>query len=386
MPANDKILDHCRNLVSQPDYRKEYLLRLKDQCRGLIGYFSNYIPEEIIAAAGFHPVRIIGSFDTSQSHQRTLFNPACSFVQDVYAAACCGEFSLFTHVIFPNSCDSLKLLRQMWESEVKTPSAYTVFHPINADADSIRYFAEECKRFADELKSISGVNFTEADLTEKINQYNQTRSLLRKLSEIKTEIRAFLSGSQFITLLTAGLIMDRNEYNQILEQLIQEGTDQQFQDDKSKKKIMIIGPLMDNIRLLEQIEQSGAMIIDDDITNGTRYFDLDVRTQGDLYINLAERYLRSGPSPTLHTDPRMDIQSFQDRVSGLDMDGVVFVNQKFCEPHVHNYLSKIEILKKLKINYLMLEIEHDRAALSERDLLRIESFIEIAGRNSIGVE
>ena len=382
----NQTLQHCRNLVSQPDYRKEYLLRIKDQYHGLIGYFSNYIPEEIIAAAGFHPVRVIGSFNTSQSHQRTLFNPACSFVQDVYAAACCGEFSLFTHVIFPNSCDSLKLLRQMWGSEVNNPSAYTLLHPINADADSIRYFAEESRRFADELKNISGVNFTEADLTEKINQYNQTRSLLRKLSEIKTEIRAFLSGSQLITLMTAGLIMDRNEYNQILEQLIQEGTGQQFRDDKSKKKIMIIGPLMDNIRLLEQIEQSGAMIIDDDITNGTRYFDLDVRTQGDLYINLAERYLRSGPSPTLHTDPRMDIQSFQDRVSGLDMDGVVFVNQKFCEPHVHNYLSKIEILKKLKINYLMLEIEHDRTALSERDLLRIESFIEIAGRNSIGVE
>ncbi len=386
MTANDKILDHCRNLVSQPDYRKEYLLRIKDQYHGLIGYFSNYIPEEIIAATGFHPVRIIGSFDTSQSHHRTLFNPACSFVQDVYAVACCGEFSLFTHVIFPNSCDSLKFLRQMWESEVKDPSAYTVFHPINADAHSIRYFAEESKRFAGELKNISGVNFTESDLTEKINQYNQTRSLLRKLYELKKEIRTFLSGSQLIALMTAGLIMDRNEYNQILEQLVQEGTGQQFQGDKSKKKIMIIGPLMDNVRLLDQIEQCGAIIVDDDITNGMRYFDLDVQTQGDLYENLAERYLRSGPSPTLHRDPQVDIQSFRDRVSQLDLGGVVFVNQKFCEPHVHNYLSKIDILKKLRINYLMLEIEHDRAALSGRDLLRIESFIEIAGRNSIGVE
>ena len=386
MPVNDKILEHCRNLVSQPDYRKDYLLRLKDQCRGLVGYFSNYIPEEIIAAAGFHPVRIIGSFDTSQSKQHTLFNPACSFVQDVYAAACCGEFSLFTHVIFPNSCDSLKFLRQMWDSEIKEPSAYTVFHPINSDADSIRYFAEESRRFADELKNISGVNFTEADLAEKINQYNQTRRLLRKLYEIKNEIRIPLSGSQLIALMTAGLIMNRNEYNQILEQLIQEEAAQQLQGDKSKKKIMIIGPLMDNIRLLEQIQQCGAMIVDDDITNGTRYFDRDVRTKDDPYTNLAERYLRSGPSPTLYTDPQTDIQSFQDRVSELDLDGVVFVNQKFCEPHVHNYLSKIDILKELKINYLMLEIEHDRAALSERDLLRIESFIEIAGRNSIGVE
>ena len=68
------------------------------------------------------------------------------------------------------------------------------------------------------------------------------------------------------------------------------------------------------------------------------------------------------------------------------MCGVIFINQKFCEPHVHNYLSKTDILKQMKINYLMLEIEHDRAELSERDLLRIESFVEIAGRDRVGVE
>jgi benzoyl-CoA reductase/2-hydroxyglutaryl-CoA dehydratase subunit BcrC/BadD/HgdB len=67
-------------------------------------------------------------------------------------------------------------------------------------------------------------------------------------------------------------------------------------------------------------------------------------------------------------------------VAELDVDGVIYVNQKHCEPHVHNYLSKAEILKQMKIHVLMFEVEHDRSALSAGDMLRLESFIEIAKR------
>jgi benzoyl-CoA reductase subunit C len=142
---------------------------------------------------------------------------------------------------------------------------------------------------------------------------------------------------------------------------------------------MVMGPLVDNLELLETIEQLGASIVADDVTNGSRYFDLDVGLDGNLYENLAKRYLQSGPSPTINTDIHDDERFFRRRVADLNPDGIIFINQKFCEPHVHNYLAKLEILKQMKLNTLMLEVEHDRAVVSERDLLRIESFIEMLG-------
>jgi benzoyl-CoA reductase subunit C len=144
---------------------------------------------------------------------------------------------------------------------------------------------------------------------------------------------------------------------------------------------MIMGPLTDNYALLEKIEQLGAEIIDDDITNGRRYCSRDVETEGDLYENLAKRYLFADPSPTLNSNTKIDQQAFQRRINELDLQGVIYINQKFCEPHIHNYLAKLEILKQRKINVFMLEIEHAGLDTSERDLLRIESFIEIAGKN-----
>ena len=378
MPTIQHLLEKCKNLISKPDYRRAYLLDIPKKYNGITGCFSNYIPEEIIAAAGLYPLRIIGFWNTSKSPQRSLFNPVCSFVRDVFLAANCGEFSFLRNVVFPNSCDSLKVLRQMWEYEIKKPKAYTLLHPINTDDSSVQYFAYQLKVFAAEMKKESGVDFTEADLKKTIDKYNHTRGLLRQLYDIR-RTNTFLTGADAVALMTAGLILERDEYNSMLRQIIDEAL-QNHRDDKNLKRIMIMGPLTDNYALLDKIERFGAIIVDDDITNGYRYCSRDIETTGDLYENIAKRYLFADPSPTLNSSIKTDEQAFQRRIDGLDLQGVIYINQKFCEPHVHNYLSKLEILKQSGINVLMLEIEHAGPDTSERDLLRIESFIEIAGR------
>ncbi|MGD0077243.1 MAG: 2-hydroxyacyl-CoA dehydratase family protein [Sedimentisphaerales bacterium] len=379
MPTIQHLLEKCKNLVSSPDYRRAYLIDIPQKYRGITGYFSNYIPEEIIAAAGLYPLRIIGFWNASKSSQRTLFNPVCSFVKDVYLAAYAGEFAFLKNIVFPNSCDSLKVLRQIWEYEIKKPPVYTLLHPINADENSVQYFAGQLRAFAGEMKRQSGADFTNAELKQSIDKYNLTRGLLRQLYDIR-KTGNFLKGADAVALMTAGLIMERDEYNAMLRQVINEGIKSSHADE-NLKRIMVMGPLMDNYALLEKIEQLGAVIIDDDITNGRRYCSRDVVTSGDLYENLAKRYLSADPSPTLNSSMKANQQAFQRQLDELDLQGVIYINQKFCEPHVHNYLAKLEVLKQRKKNILMLEIEHAGPGVSERDLLRIESFIEIAGKS-----
>jgi benzoyl-CoA reductase subunit C len=379
MPTTQSILKNCRKLILKPDYRKAYLLDASKKYHGITGCFSNYIPEEIIAAAGLYPLRIIGFWNVSKSSQRSLFNPVCSFVQDVYQAVCAGEFHFLKNVVFPNSCDSLKVLRQIWEYEIRKPPAYTLLHPINADENSVQYFADQLRIFAGEMKQQSGSDFTDAGLKQSIEKYNQTRGLLRRVYDLR-KTGNFLKGADAIAIMTAGLIMERDEYNAMLKRILDEGI-KSGNAAKNLKKIMIMGPLTDNYALLEKIEQLGAVIVDDDITNGRRYCSRDVDVSGDMYENLARRYLFADPSPTINSNIEAERQLFQHRLDVPDLQGVIYINQKFCEPHIHNYLAKLEILKQRKINVLMLEIEHTAAEIGERDLLRIESFIETAGKN-----
>jgi benzoyl-CoA reductase subunit C len=375
-----QILERCKCLVSRPDFRSAYLTGIRSATRGISGCFSNYIPEEIIAAAGFHPLRIIGRYATSGHCGRSLYTPVCSFARDVFAAAELNALCPLSHVVFPNSCDSLRVLYQMWETELTPPPVHLLLHPIRADEHAIRYFARQIERLADALKAESGLSFTESQLADHIRRYNQTRRLLTQVYAAPDHMPPLLKGSDRIALVTAGMIMDRNEYNQILEQIVTESLSADSAGCEAGKRIMVIGPLVDNLDLLETIEQLGASIVADDVTNGSRYFDLDVALEGDLYENLARRYLRSGPSPTMSTGFQDDERFFRRRVMDLDLDGVIFINQKFCEPHVHSYLARREILREMKVSTLLLEVEHDRAAVGERDLLRIESFIDMLGQ------
>jgi len=380
MEITQQIIERCKKLISLPGYRKDYLLGIKGKYQGIIGCFSNYIPEEVIVAAGIHPLRIIGIFDTSKLSRHSIFNPVCSFAQDVFSATGSDDFSLLNSIVFPNSCDSLRVLAQMWEHNINQPPAICLLHPINADSNSIQYFTRELEKFAEKLQGLSGSNFSQDQLKQSIEKYNLTRSLLRELYDIRRNSDSFISGGDAIALMTAGLIMDRDEYNQMLTSIVEEGKGNSSKNN-SLKRIMIIGPLVDDYTLLNKIEQFGAYIVYDDITNGTRYCGLDVETEGNLYENIAKRYLLSAPSPTLNSDKHANKCSFGYLIDELDLDGIIYINQKFCEPHVHKYLEEVEILKNMGVNSLMLEVEHGRLAAKERDLLRIESFIEIAERN-----
>lgn len=376
-----KLLQHCRNLVTDPAYRNTSLAEIKDRTRGIVGYFSNYIPVEVIAAAGFHPLRIIGTLTPAAgTHPHGLFNPVCSFVQDVWAAARSGAFSQLDRIVFPNSCDALKLLAQQWEDVITHPPAETLLHPVQADAVSITYFAEVIRQWAEGLKAAGGINFTESDLRRQIDQANAVRRLQRRLYAVRKLNPALLAGSDAIALITAGFIMDRRAYQRMLEEVVgdAESQAQSPQPPPDGKNLMLIGPLVDNLELLKQIERQGVCLIDDDITNGSRSVDRDVETQGDPYINLAQRYLRAAPSPTLYTDAASEQAAFSRRITDLQPDGVLFIIQKFCEPHVHNYLSKAEALRRMGIPALMLEVEHGQNSLAPADLLRIESLIEVA--------
>ncbi len=370
------ILRRCRRLGTEPEYRACYLRDVGSRTRGISAYFSNYIPEEIIAAAGFHPLRVIGRYETPSPRHPSLYPPVCSLARNMYAAATLGRFSFARHVIFPNSCDSLKVLQQVWETDQTRPSIHVLLHPVRTDDDAVRYFAEQIEGLAQVLMRESGLRFTEAQLMDHIRRYNQTRQWLRQLYT-----GPFLKGSERIVLVTAGMIMDRGEYNRMLQQVVAEVPPAGSGPRDVGRRIMIFGPLVDNTELLETIEQLGATIVGDDITNGSRYCDLDVELGGHPYENLAKRYLRSKPSPTLNADVERGARRLCRYVADLNPEGIVFIIQKFCEPHVHSYLAKRHLLAEMKIPSLLLELEHDQTGVSAHDRLRIEAFLETLGKN-----
>jgi len=364
-----------KKLVADPAFRRDYLGSIRPKYRGLIGTLSNYIPEEIIVAAGFHPVRLIGRFNGLGSSAGSLPTPICAFARDGFAAACAGEFDLLTEVIFPNSCDSLRVLYEMWQSRTALPPAWRLRHPINADEAAAAYFAAQLRALADHLRESAAAPLAEENLRAAIEKTNRIRSLLRQLAQVRLANPGSLKGSDAMALATAGLVMDRDEYAALLEQTI-ETAQKEVAAHAEVKRLLIAGPLMDSIPLVETIERFGGAVVYEDTTNGARWADRDVEEEGDPYENLARRYLLAAPSPTRSSRPDEDGRAFQKMIRETAPAGIIYINQKFCEPHIHRFLALKETARQANIPTLLLEIEHGRETVDQRDLLRIESFLE----------
>ncbi|MBN1827885.1 MAG: 2-hydroxyacyl-CoA dehydratase, partial [Deltaproteobacteria bacterium] len=54
----EKILEEFSAVAGNP---LEYARELKDRGRRIVGFFCSYTPEEIIVAAGIHPLRLFGA-------------------------------------------------------------------------------------------------------------------------------------------------------------------------------------------------------------------------------------------------------------------------------------------------------------------------------------
>lgn len=367
MKTNNDILEHCKRLVTCPEYRNGYLKTISGSGR-IIGYFSNYIPPEAIAAVGFHPLRIIGSFNAAGS--QPLPRPICSFVQDVFAAASNGLFDHLSGIIFPNSCDSLKALRQNWIFQ--SIPVLALNHPINTDQNAAAFLTGQVRQLARDLQQLSGRAIPQTALLEAAADYNEIRRLLRQLYAQRIEQAIDLNYSDLSAVLTAGFIMERTEYLTCLRRLNEVAAP--VSPKRFAHKIFIAGPLVDHYPLLSKIEALGGCIVDDDITNGRRYCDGDIAIEGDVYENIASKLL-SNPSPTLNGQSVKIL--FEKRIKQTRPDKVIFINQKHCEPHVHSYLEKKDWLDRIGIPHLMMHIDHAQAQLQADDLLRLESFLEM---------
>jgi benzoyl-CoA reductase/2-hydroxyglutaryl-CoA dehydratase subunit BcrC/BadD/HgdB len=123
------------------------------------------------------------------------------------------------------------------------------------------------------------------------------------------------------------------------------------------------------------IEQAGMRVVADDHCSGLRHFDGQVREEGDLFLNLAERYLLRWPCSRMHSDPS-HCRRVIDEVVGSGAEGVIFVALKYCD---HSGLDVPPIQAQLKEKDIpMLYIENDYTVGGLGQLkVRIEAFAEM---------
>lgn len=339
------------------------------------GFLCTYSPQELFHAGGYFPVRVIGKEGGTPLADQWLQPYACSFAKGVLNMGLMGDFSFLDLVVFSHTCDTMQNLAEVWKRRVEGLPVIVVSTPnLNAGDIALNYLKRELSRVKEEVERISGNRITEDKLLESVRLYDSHRNNMRLLYEIRRRNPYCLSGTEMFTIVLSSLLMKKEEHNKLLENLISELQKMPAQEDK-KPRILVGGSVCQAQGFIQSIEITGAVVCDDDLCMGSRSYVVPPIPQGDPIEMLAEMYLSRIPCPAFYKPGYDPAEPYLKKVKEGKIDGVIFLQTKFCDPYAFNYPYLRKRLEQEGIPSLLLEVEQNQP-VPESFRTRVEAFVE----------
>jgi benzoyl-CoA reductase/2-hydroxyglutaryl-CoA dehydratase subunit BcrC/BadD/HgdB len=261
--------------------------------------------------------------------------------------------------------------------ETFVPTKLLNLPKLRNNPDSRPYFRNEILHFQEDLEELTGNRVDEAQLRDRIVQYNKVRRLLKQFSELRQRKNPPLTGTDFLELVRGFYFLEPEEILPTYEDLYQK-LSAQADEGEGKLRILLAGSIVadGDRRLLDLIENDlGLTVVVEDHCAGFKPFAKTIRETGDPYLALADGYLEQAPCARMK--PLNDSLDFvAELVKDYRPDGVLYIYQKFCSCYGVGKKEFLDRFQALGVPALDLSSDY-----SENDLgqfrTRIEAFVEV---------
>ena len=371
-----KKITELKKVVSNP---YAYVRKYKKQSgKKVVGYFCSYAPEELIWAAGALPLRMFGTNENIHLADTHLQSYCCSLVRGILEEALAKRLDFLDGVVFPHTCDSFQRLSDIWRLNIPRQFHIDVVLPVKLDTPSAkRYLYDVLEKFRKDLAAALGVKITDKMLAKSIKTYNKIRSLIRKLYELRSKNPEILSGADFHAVIKAAMIMDRDYFLEALSEIV--GQLKKAKPAKAAggvKRLVISGSVCSHPDIYDIIENSGGVVVGDDLCTGYRYFEGIMDEKKPPLKAVTARYLERVICPAKHMRLTGRGENLIRMVKESKADGVVFLLLKFCDPHAFDYPYIKEMLEAENISCMLLDMEAELPSGGQLQT-RFETFVQI---------
>jgi benzoyl-CoA reductase/2-hydroxyglutaryl-CoA dehydratase subunit BcrC/BadD/HgdB len=366
---------------SLEEYFRESLVSCKKKPH--VGWLCTYTPEELINAAGFVPVRILGSkkFERSGSYFPINF---CPYLKSTWESLLERNQSL-EGIIFTNSCDGM---RRLYDTAVKylpdTPS-FMLDVPHLTGSRQIVFFASNIGRLKLFLEKLSGRKISGSQIKNSVSLINKKRSLLGKLGKMFYQSQGNIGIGVYFRILQIAMTCDPEVFTRELEVYLNmvnsyTGTDTADIPSKKEKKgpaVMLMGNFITENRLWDMLSGLNLHVVAEDLCVSNRYFEKEIDTDPPLDIieSISKRYLYK-PVCMRMADLGHKLKEVEEKAVGQKVKGLIFISLKFCDTMLYSFPLIKQRLLELKIPVLYLEIEYNN--FSEGQLkTRVQAFLEM---------
>jgi len=365
-----------------------FLRKQKEQGKKIIAFISHdNIPEELIHAAGFFPLRMIfaGNDELMDASHDYLPPSTCSFAQ-----SCIGLFSikptqykfldLIDYFIVSNHCVSDICASEIITKYFNIPRLnFYISYTINKN--SLKYFKLELVDFKDQLEKINGINIKNEDLKVSIKCYNNFKKKLLEFSNLK------IKGSEKLKIVQKAILYGPL-YLEELESNIQKFSENHIQNRINSKDVLITGgSLFLNDYLIDLIEDAGGNALYFDTWVGNNYYSQifddavfdSIVNPIDLLVDRFKNNIYGDHSVPNFLDNKISQieQIYQDYLEKTGKKlGIINHIIKFCD-HISLMAAHLKNrLQQKEIPVLNLERDYSKANRGQLST-RIEAFLEM---------
>jgi benzoyl-CoA reductase subunit C len=197
---------------------------------------------------------------------------------------------------------------------------------------------------------------------------------MRQVYELRKADPPPLSGLEAMQMVVSSQITDKKEHSQALREILDQLPRRKVGRDPGVK-LMIVGSETDDLEFVRMVESRGATIVADDHCTGSRYFWNDVIPGADRLQAIADRYVDRVPCPSKDWPEWTRFDHILTLASDYHVEGVLLLQQKFCDPHESDMPPLAQFLKENGIPSLFLEL----ASTTPPGLFhtRVEAFLEM---------
>lgn len=348
----------------------------KHRKRPVVGWTCTYTPEEIIYAAEALPVMVWGDLGSTRLADAFMPSNSCSFARSCLNAALKGNYDYLDGFVESNACDNRSKTYDMWVTYSKVPHIYFINTPHTNTQKAHRFFLQELDRFRKWLEHTFGKHISDDSLRNAVEIYNQNRTLLRKIYDLKMKQPPLMSGVEFLEIALSSLVIFKEEHNKFLSQFLTE-VENRSDFPKEGARLLVTGSIMDNTELVRLIESVGGNVVADDWCTSSRYFWNMVELNGDPLRAIAKRYLDKVPSSFMYQREQR-FKHIAELVKRFDVEGVIIFVVKYCDTHMFDAPLLRHHLKAMGLPVLYLEWEHSMSGFASLKT-RIEAFLEMVG-------
>lgn len=346
------------------------------QGQPVAGFMCSYSPQELFHAAGYFPVRLLGHEGGTPLADELLQAYSCSFARSAFDSALAGERDFLSLVVFAHTCDTMQNLGDLWRRRrPDTPTIIVSTPNLNVGMPAFTYFRRELDRVRSCVEEIARQSIPDEAIMDSIRLYERHRAKMKLLYTLRRTRPGVLSGQQMFSVVLSSFLMRKEDHLREIDALAN-ALKAETSEPGKRPTVLVAGSVCQALGFVEAIEDAGALVTDDDLCMGSRSYVLPPSPEGNPMDVLAELYMSRVPCPAFHKPGFDPAAHLLEQVRDANVDGVVFLTTKFCDPYGFDYPHVNRKLEQAGVPTLLLEVEQHQPVPAQFRT-RVEAFVEV---------